>query len=551
MIWARSRSSRALTIIIASSGLAACEVTDLEDEELLDTELRSQERAPCVLLPEADTVVRADRYEYRDDNFGCTACLSVGTGDTIRSLLRFDLDEVIPRRVWRATLALTLTGCDGPWEIPDFTIDAHRVIPSRDRTPWMEGSGSELPSQRRPPECSSSDEAEGVDWSTQPDFAPAPLGRIVLDRDWIRHESPYVVVEMDMTDVVNDWLSGRAPNEGIVLRDVVSDGPFRELHTLSRAHGLDWPWEGMGGPRLVLEKEPPFLPVWITAVGLQTTLSWTPLPGATYSVYRGNRFDFEYTDPDAHRMPAPRTRGRYTETFGPYDPAAFYQVVEDVSGHKRASAVLGRLPVPVRRSPSSAYGNIPLCLVPTPADALQLMLQDDQLQYQPPQYEESLSFHWWEPHSQSYADDGPPFEAVRGLEMSEFFSVRTPAGPRSDYAPYHVTGRVPERRELFLPMVEGINTVVWPLTAERISARDLVNDVQGVFAVGRWNLIAQAVEWYTLWGQPPSVPGLENTATSTSFQIEPCTPLYIYINYSDEVPAGQPIPVVWPPAEPQ
>jgi len=135
--------------------------------------------------------------------------------------------------------------------------------------------------------------------------------------------------------------------------------------------------------------------------------------------------------------------------------------------------------------------------------------------------------------------------------MSEFFSVRTPPGPISDFMPYHVTGRVPEDRELFLPMVEGINTVVWPLTAERIEASELASRVQGVIAVGRWNLGRQAVEWHVLYGPPPSIPGVASTATSVDFFIEPCTPLYVEVYYSDYVPTGGPIPVVWPPVEPQ
>jgi len=288
MRWVHSRSTRMLGILVAASMPLACEVTDVEDEELLEEgglneEVRSQGHHGyrVVTLPaEADTVIRTDLNVIRNDNWGCAPFFMVGTGrggngqpqgapDAMRSLLRFDLDEVEVAEVEHATLQISLSDLGRYPGTTPFFIDAHRVVPSGERTPWIEGNGYIGP-DAIPEGCQNVDDAYGVAWwggvdplnyqgreyglnnESQPDFDPAVLGTITIDP---LSSAPGDVFEMDVTEVVNDWLSGREPNEGLVLRDVTTAGTFREIYLGSR-EGEEA--GGVAGPRLVLKMKHPF-----------------------------------------------------------------------------------------------------------------------------------------------------------------------------------------------------------------------------------------------------------------------------------------------------
>jgi hypothetical protein len=169
--------------------------------------------------------------------------------------------------------------------------------------------------------------------------------------------------------------------------------------------------------------------------------------------------------------------------------------------------------------------------VPEPHDAMRALVQRSPV----------LSIHWWEPLLQRFAHDTMPFDALLELEVSEFFAVRSVPSATAVHVPVHVTGRVPVEEEIALPMVEGINAVVWPITARAIHASELLDDYQGVTAVGQWNLFRQRVEWYQPGGGPlPQLAGHVTRVATSDFGIEPCTPLYVYI---DELPWH---PVMWP-----
>lgn len=568
MTWVYTRSTRMLGILVAASGLMACDVSDVsdvEDEELLDEELRPQGHHVVTLGAEADTYIRTDVNIRRNDNYGCQDFMEVGTGrrgnlrpegapDAMRSLVRFDLSGIDVDTVTSARLLLSLSHFDHGSDDSVYQVDAHRVLPSGhyplpSGPPWVEGNGLESgsASSEVPAGCTDPDRAFGVAWrggpdplnrlqsrrfgrnnQTQPPFDPAVVGSVRIAQD---EHAPGDMLEIDVTDLVEDWLSG-APNEGILLRDVTTDGGFRGVAFGTHEGEMAG---GVAGPRLVITTVPVFPEVEITALDLRTRLRWNPRSGATYSVYRGNRPNFNYTDSNAQIVVSGLTEGEYTETMGPYDPGAYYQVVEDVSGSKAPSAVLGRLPIPVWRSPSSPYSKIPLCFVPSPDDAYQQMLL----------HEHPSTIHWWDPIAQRFEFESAPFESVLDLEVSEHFAVRHPAAA-SAFFPYHITGRVPEEDDLSLAMNEGIHAVAWPVTAERTKASELLIPFLGLVAVGRWNLTEQRVEWYRTPDRPVMfVPGVANVVTTIDFEIEPCTPLYVYI---DElfVIDGFEVPVPWP-----
>lgn len=225
----------------------------------------------------ADTLVRTDLDIRRNDNYGCGPVLQVGTGrggnerpygaaDAIRSLVRFDLDGIDASSVRSAKLELTLSGYTFGSTSSSYTIQAHRVMRSRDLTPWVEGDGYEGP-EAIPVGCQEPDAAAGVAWmggpddlndqgevyglnnQTQPRFDLQVEDRFSVDQGL---DTRGQVFALDVSDLVDDWLSGEVPNEGILLRDVTSDGEFRHINFGSR-EGEDA--DGVAGPRLVLEVE--------------------------------------------------------------------------------------------------------------------------------------------------------------------------------------------------------------------------------------------------------------------------------------------------------
>lgn len=564
MTWVYTRSTRMLGILVAASGLMACDVSDVsdvEDEELLDEELRSQGHHVVTLGAEADAYIRTDVNIRRNDNYGCQDFMEVGTGrrgnlgpegarDAMRSLVRFDLSGLDVDTVTSARLVLSLSHFDHGSDDSVYQVDAHRVLPSGpyplpSGPPWVEGNGFESgsASSEVPAGCTDPDRAFGVAWrggldplnrlqsrrfgrnnQTQPPFDPAVVGSVRIAQD---EHAPGDLLEIDVTELVEDWLAG-APNEGILLRDMTTDGSFRGVAFGTHEGELAG---GVAGPRLVITTGPLFPEVEITALDSVVSLSWNPRPGATYYVERGTEPDFI----DGTLVASGLTVGEYSESFEPNDPDAyFYRVVEDAPGSDTGSAVMGRIPIPVRISSSYSYSKIPVCLDPKPDDAHQRMLMAEQ----------PLSIHWWEPLEQRFASDPAPYDAVLDFGLLDFYAARTApdVNPRVDH--YQVTGRVASAvRSLGH---EGIHAVVWPLTEEPITASWLLAPELGLVAVGRWNLSTQSVEWYRSPNEPlRTVPGVANHETPIDFEIEPCTPLYVYIDELIDI-NGFKVPIPWP-----
>jgi hypothetical protein len=258
-----ARMPSMLALLVVATGLPACETC---------------EPLTIALEASADTVVRTDVDTRRNDNYGCGPFLHVGTGrggnlqpegaaDAIRSLVRFDLGGIDPRTVYGATLELTLAGYTSGSASTIYTVDAHRVLRTRGLTPWVEGDGYEGPSAI-PLGCRTPDEAAGVAWfgapdlldrrgvadsrnnQTQPGFDDGIVDRIIIEQGL---DTRGDVFELDVSELVDDWLWGKRPNEGLLLRDSTTDGEFHHVDFGSR-EGEDA--GGVTGPRLVLWLRP-------------------------------------------------------------------------------------------------------------------------------------------------------------------------------------------------------------------------------------------------------------------------------------------------------
>lgn len=223
----------------------------------------------AVTLPAAaDATIRADFTPRTNDNHGADPYLGVGTTreltgptDAIRGLVRFDL-AFVDRPVTAATLEMTIARFrDGSNQTYDLNLNP--IVPSGDRTPWIEGNGTEV--GPAPPGVEWVDAAYGVAWvgagdggdlnnQSQPDFDPvAAAGTLVVQSDQRSGD----VIRWDVTDLVNSWRTGARPNHGVIVRDLNPEGSFRQIWFWARdALVREYPITGaQEGPRLVLEFE--------------------------------------------------------------------------------------------------------------------------------------------------------------------------------------------------------------------------------------------------------------------------------------------------------
>jgi len=234
---------------------------------------------PPVLLEvsaAADAYVRTDLDVRRNDNYGQQEFIMVGTGrggdgkpfgsaDAMRSLIRFDLSRVPPVRLTSALLELTLHSFDGipsssVFELPPtFTVDVHRILDSSTLTPWVEGNGFEGDASPRPPMSTDPDTAFGVAWEgsdannfDQPLFAEEVTASLLVEDVFFSGDPAGQVVHINVTDLVQDWLDGIASNQGLLLRDVTSEGYFRGIRFGAREGGLYGVPGAVTGPRLLL-----------------------------------------------------------------------------------------------------------------------------------------------------------------------------------------------------------------------------------------------------------------------------------------------------------
>jgi hypothetical protein len=221
---------------------------------------------------DADTMVRTDVDSRRNDNYGCDRVLQLGTSrggggipfggpDAMRSLLHFDLSSVPAGFVSSAILEVSVWGFANGTGTSVFNASVHRVIDSASRTPWIEGNGtfSGIPPGSS---CTDGDSAWGVSWAAvdannqaQPDF-DAAVEATALIRQGVNQQGD--VIQWDVTSLVRSWLEGTTPNFGLLLRDVTSDGTFREVFLVSKELQTLYPsvLPQLPGPRLVLSIAP-------------------------------------------------------------------------------------------------------------------------------------------------------------------------------------------------------------------------------------------------------------------------------------------------------
>lgn len=219
-----------------------------------------------VLTSRADAAVRTDLDVRRNDNYGCDAYVIVGTGrageaDAMRSLVRFDLSSIVQATIASARLEMTLHSFDNGSTSSVYRVDVHRVVPSGQRTPWVEGNGTErVPA---PPGCVGVDPAFGVAWAgqgdnpdpdaanniTQPDFAPVTEATSTVNQATAMAGD---IFQWDVTSVVQGWLNGTILNYGLLLRDTSTDGIFRGARFGAREGNIFGIPGAVNGPRLVL-----------------------------------------------------------------------------------------------------------------------------------------------------------------------------------------------------------------------------------------------------------------------------------------------------------
>jgi hypothetical protein len=216
--------------------------------------------ATVILSADADTYIRHDLEIIENDNIGCERGMGVGTsrsphgtGDGLRSLIRFDL-SAIPEgaEIESATMELTIqVFLSGP-SSSVFTIDAHRVL-----EPWIEGNGAIAP-EPRPEGCVHSDPAYGVAWAAiddnnqaQPAFDPAVAASTTVKQS---EHGPGDVIHWDITALVQDWHDGTTANHGLLLRDLTAE-VWRSINFGTR-EGPAWAalgWDDVVAvPRLVV-----------------------------------------------------------------------------------------------------------------------------------------------------------------------------------------------------------------------------------------------------------------------------------------------------------
>lgn len=217
------------------------------------------------LAATADATIRADNSARANDNHGADPYLGVGTtrestgpNDAIRGLVRFDL-AFVEQPVVAAYLEMTIASFRDGFN-QTYQLNLHPIVASGDRTPWIEGNGTEV--GPAPEGVVWVDDAYGVAWigagdggdinnQTQPDFDPLPAASTVVVQS--EHASGDVI-SWDVTDLVNSWREGTTPNYGVFVRDVNPDESFRQVWFWSR-DALLREYEIGGaqeGPRLVL-----------------------------------------------------------------------------------------------------------------------------------------------------------------------------------------------------------------------------------------------------------------------------------------------------------
>lgn len=298
----------------------------------------------------------------------------------------------------------------------------------------------------------------------------------------------------------------------------------------------------------------PNLSVEILAEGSESTISWSHRSRSSYSIHRSTSPSFMAMGPDSQMLEDSLING-FIDDFSldfydplhpedPYELGAFYQVVEHLPGGELVfSPVMGRIGFGIMPSgfsvdlPFDRYSKVPICLEPTPTWSL-----FEQLLHTTPE-----EIYGWVPSSQSYWGT-TSYGEVSNLGLGEALAMRAGVrpGPVLPLDRFQLTGRVPEQGEMSVPLHEGDNSVVWPVTSDATTAQAIAAAVPGEIAVGFWDLFMQRIHWYPdVPADPP--PGVLNVASPAGFVVEPCSHVHVHIDSQDGTAAGTELGASWPP----
>ncbi|MCK5646766.1 MAG: DNRLRE domain-containing protein, partial [Anaerolineales bacterium] len=233
---------------------------------------RSNANGTLVLEAFADTYVRTDWDIRRNDNYGCQDFMVVGSGrggdgkpfgapDAMRAMVRFDLSSIPQKPLESAFLEMTIHSFDQGESTSAYTVEVYSILRRANEPHWEEGDGTEATSIREG--CYWVDEAGGVAWDghgdggdknnqTMPDFDLDPPANVSIYQSATEAGDS---VSWDITSLVQDWISGKRPNYGVMLRDVTSAGSFRGVRFVSKEGESIYNLRGWQGPRLILNFE--------------------------------------------------------------------------------------------------------------------------------------------------------------------------------------------------------------------------------------------------------------------------------------------------------
>ncbi|MBN2528992.1 MAG: hypothetical protein JXR76_21565 [Deltaproteobacteria bacterium] len=212
-------------------------IQDTDTEHGIDSASDSEsEVAPIyteTLIAVADTCVRADKLVRVDDNYGCDRTVAitrgrdyvVGAPGMTQAYFKFDIPEY-DTPVTRALLELTvsrLARFDNPERI---TLGVFKIVNSGDeRTPWVEGNGSETAGA--PEYCEHADFALGVSWVDdddnsygRPDIDPLEYATYSIPAEDYLYPGDKVV--WDVTALVNEWIAGE-PGDNLGIAIMITD----------------------------------------------------------------------------------------------------------------------------------------------------------------------------------------------------------------------------------------------------------------------------------------------------------------------------------------
>ncbi len=213
------------------------------------------------LKPVSDTYIRNDLAIRANDNYGCERDMHVGSHrqptegapDAERALILFDFDGFF-YPVEKAVLSLTIEGVEYYGDEKSFQLDIHRV-----GSEWVEGNGAEGIST--PAEgCVNVDDAEGTAWEEidENNVAQPVFDEDVYARVTIGDKAPVLPgdkISFDITELVNEWITGESENFGLLIRDTTGGESFKEVFFGARESELrDYPHTTVPGP--VLEITP-------------------------------------------------------------------------------------------------------------------------------------------------------------------------------------------------------------------------------------------------------------------------------------------------------